>query len=68
LRDEYGFKLFYNVAITQWLLLTPDLQVIRGAQKDKVNIVQGPLGLLLRIDKHSIGTATILGVRLQVVF
>jgi porin len=68
LRDEYGFEAFYNVAITPWLLLTPDLQVIRGAQKDKVNVVQGPLGLLPRIDKKSIGTATILGVRLQVLF
>jgi len=68
LRDEYGFEAFYNVAITPWLLLTPDLQVIRGAQKDKVTIVQGPLGLLPRLDKHSIGTATALGLRLQVVF
>jgi hypothetical protein len=30
--------------------------------------VQGPLGLLPRLDKHSIGTATALGVRLQVIF
>ena len=68
LRDEYGFEAFYNVAITPWLLLTPDLQVIRGAQKNKVNLVQGPLGLLPRIDKHSIGTATVLGLRLQLLF
>ena len=68
LRDEYGFEAFYNVAITPWLLLTPDLQVIRGAQKNKLSVGQGPLGLLPRIDKHSIGTATVLGVRLQVVF
>ena len=68
LRDEYGFEAFYNVALTPWLLLTPDLQVIRGAQKDKVTIVQGPLGLLPRIDRKSIGTATVLGLRLQIVF
>jgi porin len=66
LRDEYGFEAFYNVALTPWLLLTPDLQVIRGAQKDKITIVQGPLGP--RIDRKSIGTTTVLGVRLQVVF
>jgi len=68
LRDEYGFELFYNFAITPWLLLTPDLQVIRGAQKDKLSIVQGPLGILPRIDAKSIGTDTVLGIRLQVVF
>jgi porin len=68
LRDEYGFEAFYNIAITPWLLLTPDLQVIRGAQKDKLTLVQGPLGVLPRIDKNSIGTATVLGLRLQVLF
>jgi porin len=68
LRDEYGFEAFYNIAITPWLLLTPDLQVIRGAQKDKLTLVQGPLGALPRIDKNSIGTATVLGLRLQVLF
>jgi porin len=68
LRDEYGFEAFYNVAITPWLLLTPDIQVIRGAQKNKLSITQGPLGILPRIDKESIGTTTVLGLRLQVVF
>ena len=68
LQDEYGFEAFYNFAITPWLLLTPDLQVIRGAQKNKVNLVQGPLGELPRLNKSSIGTATVLGLRLQVVF
>src|SRR5215468_8527015 len=68
LRDENGFEAYYNAALTPWLLLTPDIQVIRGAQKDTVTITQGPLGVLPRIDKKSIGTATVLGVRLQVVF
>jgi porin len=68
LQDEYGFEAFYNVAITPWLLLTPDLQVIRGAQKDKLSVVQGPLGVLPRINKNSISTATVLGLRLQVLF
>jgi porin len=68
LRDEYGFEAYYNFALTPWALLTPDIQVVRGAQKDTVNIIQGPLGLLPRIDKKSIGTATVLGLRLQLLF
>ena len=68
LRNEYGFEAYYNFAITPWALLTPDIQVVRGAQKDIVNIVQGPLGLLPRLDKTSIGTATVLGLRLQLLF
>ena len=68
LRDEYGFEAFYNFAITPWLMLTPDLQVVRGAQTDQLSIGTGPLGLLPRIDKKSVGTSTILGLRLQMVF
>ena len=68
LRDEYGFEAFYNIAITPWLQLTPDIQIVRGAQKDKVSISTGPLGLLPRIDRKSIGTSTTLGLRLQMVF
>jgi porin len=68
LRDEYGFEAFYNFAITPWALLTPDIQVVRGAQKDKFTITQGPLGLLPRIDRKSISTSTVLGLRLQLVF
>ena len=68
LRNESGLEAFYNVAITPWLMLTPDLQVLTGAQKDTVALVQGPLGVLPRIDKKSIGTTTVLGLRLQLVF
>jgi len=70
LRDEYGFEGFYNVAITPWLLLTPDIQVVRGAQKDKITIGTrpGPIGLPFIASQKSIGTATILGIRLQMVF
>ena len=67
LRNEYGFEAYYNAAITPWLLLTPDVQIVRGAQKDQVTIGQGPLGLPT-LNKKSIGTATVLGLRLQVVF
>src|SRR5215470_16238090 len=68
LRNEYGFEAFYNVALTPWALLTPDIQVVRGAQKDTVTITQGPLGVLPRIDKKSISTSTVLGLRLQLLF
>ncbi|HZD40616.1 MAG TPA: carbohydrate porin, partial [Terriglobales bacterium] len=68
LRDEYGFEAYYNFALTPWAMLTPDIQVVRGAQKDKVTITQGPLGVLPRIDKKSISTSTVLGLRLQLVF
>jgi porin len=68
LRDEYGFEAFYNFALTPWALLTPDIQVVRGAQRDTVTIGQGPLGVLPRIDKKSISTSTVLGLRLQLLF
>ena len=65
LRDESGFEAFYSFAITPWALLTPDIQIVRGAQKDEVTIVQSPLP---RLNRKSIGTGTILGLRLQLVF
>jgi porin len=58
LRDEWGFEAFYNVALTPWLQLTPDVQVIGPAQKREI------VGLLAR---QRIGTATVLGVRLQLI-
>jgi porin len=70
LRDEYGFEAFYNLAITPWLQLTPDIQVVRGAQKEKITIgtLPGPLGLPFIASRKSIGTSTVLGLRLQMVF
>ncbi len=56
LRDEQGLEVFYNVAITPWLQITPDLQVIWPAQKE------------ILATRESIGTAVVLGVRLQMVF
>jgi porin len=67
LRDEYGFEAFYNIAVTPWMFLTPDIQVVRGAQKDRLVVARGPLGIPIPVRK-SIGTATILGIRLQLVF
>jgi len=70
LRDEYGFEAYYNFAITPWLQLTPDIQVVRGAQKDRITIgnTGGPLPIPIISSKKSIGTSTILGLRLNMVF
>jgi porin len=57
LRDEWGFEAFYNVALTPWLLLTPDIQVIGPAQKQRA------LGLVRR---ESVDTAVVVGFRIQV--
>ena len=64
LRDEYGFEAFYNLALTPWLMVTPDIQVVRGAQKNKIAV--SPLPAI--ISKSSIGTSTVLGLRMQVLF
>ena len=34
LRDEQGIEAFYNIAITPWLHITPDLQVVQPFQED----------------------------------
>jgi porin len=60
LRDEQGAEAYYSSALTPWAFLTPNIQVIRGAQKDS--------GGLLPISRQAINTATILGVRLQLIF
>jgi porin len=56
LRDEWGFEAYYNVALTRWLLLTPDVQVVGPAQKQQITKGQ------------FLETETILGVRMQLVF
>ncbi len=59
LRDEWGFEAFYNVALTPWLLLTPDVQVIGPAQRREI------LGL---VQRENVATAVVLGARLNVIF
>jgi len=63
LRDEYGFEAYYNFAITPWMQLTPDIQVIRPAQKEIITRT-GPI----TFDRKNVHTATVLGLRLQLVF
>jgi porin len=64
LRDEWGFEAYYNVALTPWMLLTPDVQVIGPAQK---RLVTGDFSRPSTVFGSYIGTATILGLRLQLV-
>jgi porin len=56
LRDEYGFEAYYDAAITPWMYLTPDIQVVRPAQKREVR------------NRNEIETATVVGLRLRMVF
>lgn len=60
LRDEQGFEAYYSIALTPWAHLTPNIQVIRGAQKQTV--------ALLPAGRTDVDTATILGMRLHLTF
>jgi porin len=59
LRDEWGFEAYYNIALTPWLLLTPDVQVVGPAQKQQIRSLR---------DRESVGTGVVLGFRGQIVF
>jgi len=42
LRDLWGVEIYYNIAINQWLHLTPDLQFVKNAKKgEDLAIVPG---------------------------
>jgi len=60
LRDEQGVEAYYSIALTPWAHLTPNIQFIRGAQKQTVE--------LLPANRTDIDNATILGLRLQLIF
>jgi len=64
LRDEWGFEAYYNLALTPWMLITPDIQVIGPSQKQQITLGQGPFGGT-RINREFIGNAVVLGFRLQ---
>ena len=66
LRDEYGFESFYNIALTPWLYLTPDIQITRGAQREKITPQQGLFPVIT--SRETIGTTTVMGLRMQIVF
>jgi porin len=63
LRDEYGFEAYYSFAVTPWALLTPDIQLNRPAQKKNVDL-SGPVPVF----GDSVDTATVLGLRMRIVF
>ena len=65
LRDEWGFEAFYNIVLTPWLYLTPDIQVVGPAQKHEI---RGTLAEPTTLATSHVDTATILGMRVQVVF
>jgi porin len=63
LRDEYGVEAYYNLAITPWMKLTPDIQIIRPAQKNQF-VEQDKL----TASTKDVDTATVIGFRLQLIF
>lgn len=66
LRNGQGFEAYYNFAITPWMRLTPDVQVLRPAQKQEVTINTG--GGIPGISTTGIDTVIAFGIRLQVIF
>jgi porin len=60
LRDEQGLEAYYNIGITPWMQLTPDIQVVKGAQE-----YERASGIPLKEEIH---TATVLGLRLKMIF
>jgi len=60
LQDENGAEAYYNFALTPWALLTPDIQVVRGSQRQTA--------ALLPANRQDIETSVVMGVRLQLLF
>jgi porin len=60
LDHEDAFELYYNLALTGWLSVTPDLQVVNPGLKRTLNSSGTALA--------NVGTATIAGIRLRVRF
>jgi len=63
-RDEQGVEGYYNFAVTQWMKLTPDIQVIRPGQKQELNVTTAPPTII----RNSMSTAFVMGLRLQLIF
>jgi porin len=66
LRDEQGLEAYYNFAITPWARLTPDVQIVRPAQINTVRVNTSPPPPVTV--KNEIDTATIVGLRLELIF
>lgn len=59
LDHDQGAEIFYNVAVTPWLHLAPDLQIIDGA-RNKAPVVGS--------NRKAIGTAVVTGLRVKIDF
>jgi porin len=59
LDHEQGAEFFYNIAITPWLHVTPDLQIIDSA-RDKAPIIG--------TNRKTIDTAVVVGLRIKIDF
>jgi porin len=59
LDHEQGVELFYNIAVTPWLHVTPDLQFVDAARNKAPILTAGG---------KSIGTAVVAGLRVRVDF
>lgn len=57
--DDHVVELFYNIAITPWFRVTPDLQVLVPARQQTLALPPGAEG---------IGTAYVLGMRAKIEF
>jgi porin len=66
LRDEQGLEAYYNFAITPWARLTPDVQIVRPAQINTVRVNTSPPPPVTV--QNDIDTATIVGLRLELIF
>ncbi len=53
-RDENGIEFYYSLALTPWAMLTPDIQFVHPAQKRTLG-------------GASVDTATVMGLRLQLI-
>ena len=59
LDHEQGVELFYNIAVTPWLHVTPDLQFVDAARNKSPIVTAGG---------RSIGTAVVAGLRVKIDF
>jgi len=59
LEHEQGVELFYNIAVTPWLHVTPDLQFVNAARNKAPILTAGGT---------TIGTAVVAGLRVRVDF
>lgn len=60
-RDEQGVELYYNVAVTPWLHITPDLQIISPARRNFDITIVPP-------SQKRLNTTVVAGLRVKIDF